>query len=496
MLLSNLAPFVLALSAAQIDEVGLLRVDPLGKNSPVGIELYSQSIGGSDALAVLTKSDPKIGKLLGKKVVSTAFGFDYTGDGNDEILVATEATTDPARPLSIKVHYAPKSPNGDLGAPVATLKAGTFALAGFGRVVAMCAIDFDQDSRDELCVVRAPMPPIFEHRLEIFDFPTGSNKKIGALLASDWTFGSVADVVISVCAADANYDGIDELVVIRRDSSANESLEVIAPPKFPIGESTTVASDPAILATDLAPIESAVAFQRNGPLGFQIALLRRGTDGAARLDVHALAATSNGGIGAPIATEGPLDGEGVGLPVVGLLSVRHDQKLPWADFEGPQNAYFHVAYPNANDEIVSSWIGPIAGFEATVTGASILDIDSDASSWGPASSTVANWSIGSTVTFSWGHILQLDVTKATGIALPGQWVVVTLPSATIEWANATKKRLRYTNPGGPTNGAPIGELQMFVDPPSGYQGPSGGGPPTGPQIVAIASVMEFYLEKP
>lgn len=495
MLLSSFASLLVTLSFAQIDEVGLLRVDPLGKNSPVGIELYSQSIGGSDALSALTKSDSKIGKLLGKKVVWTAFGFDYSGDGNDEILIATEATTDPVRPLSIKVHPAPMSPGGDLGAPIATLKTGSFALAGYGRVVAMCAIDFDQDSRDELCVVRAPMPPIFEHRLEIFDFPTGSNKKIGALLASDWTFGSLVEDVVAVSAADANYDGIDELVVLRRDSSANESIEVIAPPKFPIGESTTLTSDTTILAPDFAPIEAAVAFQRNGPLGFQIGLLRRGADGAARLDVHALAA-GGGGIGAPIATEGPLDGSGVGLPIVGLLSIRHDQKLPWVDFEGPLNAHFHVAYPNANGQIVSSWIGPIAGFEGTVTATTILDIDSEASSWGPASATVANWSLGSTVTFSPWHILQLDITKSTGIASPGQWLVVTLPSATIEWANATKKRLRYTNPGGPTTGAPIGELQMFADPPSGYQGPGGGGPPTGPQLIAIASVMEFYLEKP
>lgn len=478
---------------AQVDEIGLLRVDPIAPGAPVSLEVHSQSIAGSDVLLALTKADEKIGKSIGKKVVRFAFGFDHDGDGHDEILVATESTTVAGRPLTVKIFRAPSSPSGDLGAPIASLKTGALKLDGPDRVVAMCAIEFDGDARDELCVVRGIGPPMNEQRLEVFDVPTGKNKKLGALLASDWTFGPAGAECFAITAADIDLDERDELFVLRRDASGNESLDRVAPPSYPIGEAESKGGDPSISASDGARIEAAFAIHRDGPMSFDLALLRRAIDGSARLDLHTAPSLGGGELAPPFASEVTLDATGSGDAIVGAFAVEHDARPPWADFEGAINAFFRVAYPDSNGQIVTSWIGPVPGLVGSVTPPSKLSFDIPPSMGGSANTVVTDWSIGAEAIFAWNS-LRLDVTKPTGIALPGTWVLVTLPSVTIEAVSTVKNRLRYVNPGGPIAGTPCGELQMLNPNPSSYQGPPG--PPTEPQIIVIALVMEFYLEKP
>jgi hypothetical protein len=492
MLLAFSLPLLASSFLGQIDEIGLLRVDPLVTKAPVSLELYKQSISGFDAFQALTTADKKIGKSTGKKVVRFVVGFDYAGDGQDELLVATELATDPARRLAVKIYSPPKSQNGDLGKPLASLATGQLAMAGVDRIVALSAVDFDADGRDELAVVRGT-GPVAQQRLEIFDFPTGMNQQLGAALVSDWTFGPTNSPCFAVTAGDVDLDGADEIMVLRREFGGSDSLSIVRLPLYPIGESELIAADFTIGAPDGAALDTAFAIQRNGPIGSQIAMLRRPSGGAARLDIHTLPTSLNGNLSPPIASKGPLDGDGIGNPVVSAFAAEHDQKLPWTDFEGPVNAYFHLAYPNTSGEIVSSWIGPVKGLVGTATPPNKLEFDSAASQWGPAVASIPNWSAGSLVGFDAWHILRLDITAPTGIAAPGQWLRFTMPSAIIEANGPTKNRLRYTNPGGPLAGVPMGNLEMFGDPPD--EDPPQG-PIAGPPVIPIAAVMEFYLEKP
>lgn len=490
--------FVLSI-LGRTDEIGLLRVDPAAPGAPLALELYSQSVSGADALQALTKFDPKIGKTAGKKVVRHAFGFDHDGDGHDEILVATEATTLPGRPLIVKIHRAPASPTGDLGAPIASLKSGAFKLEGPDRVIALCAIEFDDDARDELCVIRGGEPPMSGQRLEVYDFPTGKNKKLGGLLASDWTFGAPGAECVALAAADSDLDGRDELLVLRRAAGGNESLELVAPPAYPIGEAATLAADASITAADAAPIEAAFAIRRNGPLEYQLALLRRSHDGQARLDIHPGVSASSPELLAPIASEGPLDGEGIGDRIAGAFVVEHDQKLPWDDFVGPVNAFFRIVYPIGEDEFVSTWVGPVPGLLGEIVSSNEIEFGTGDPTVESVTGTAESWDVGSTVSFEPWNLLRLDVTKPVGTLLVGQWIELTLLSSTIESASVTKKRLRYSNPGVPTDGLQCGLVWQNIELPTSYSGPGmgGDGPPAPPPTSeAIATVMEFYLEKP
>jgi hypothetical protein len=473
--------FVLAL--AQIDEIGLVRVDPNANGSPAAVEIRPLATSGTDLFGDPTKGDPKIGKTVGKKVVRFVFGFDYTGDGVDEIAIASEVTSDSTRPLILKIYNAPKNQNGDLGKPIASLKKGQLKLAGADRVVAMCALKFDADARDELAVVR--IPSFGEERLEIFDFPSGTNKVLLPAIASDWTFGPAGEDNFAIASGDADADGKEDVLALRHVAGQQDALSIWKSPTFPISEATLLASDSTIDAADAAPIESAFAVQRNGPVSFQLALLRRGSDGAARLDLHTLPESIGGSLSQPIASEGPLDTVVAANPVRAAFALERDQKLPWEDFEGPLRAYFHVAYPNSEDEIVSSWIGPIPGIVGDGTTTFGLEFETVLPSLGTALATVPNWNVGTNLSIDLGfNTLQLEIANATGIAQPGWRVLFTLTNLTkIEAASATKKRLRYTNPTGVLNGTPCGELQFpDVTDPSGYS--------------AAAAVMEYYFEKP
>lgn len=472
---------IAALFVAQIDEIGLLRVDPAGKNSPLGLEVYSLATSGFGVLEAPTKSDPKVGKILGKKVVRFAFGADYTGDGNDELVIATELTTDSTRPLEVKIFKAPATPNGDLGKPLASWKSGAIKMAGANRVVAMGAIDLDGDKKDEIMLAR--VPSVGEERLEIFKAPKGTGKGTGQVLVSDWTFGPAGEDNYALCSGDADADGKEDIVALRRVAGGPDRLTIWKPPITVIAESELLLSDLAIDAPDSATIVSAFAAQRLGPVSFQLGLLRRAGDGTTRLDLHALPSAIGGDIGAPIASEGPLDGAGVDDPIFTALCVKHDQPLPWADFEGPLNVSFHIAYPK-DGNIVDEWIGPFPGILGDGDALFGLTLGTIAPHLGTAEATVSGWNPGSTAAFDLGwNTLQIEVLAAKGIALPGWHFLFTFQIGSVIELAGSKKRLRFTNSGGPILGIPIGELR-FPDPQ--HQG----------SFLAAASVMEYLVEKP
>jgi hypothetical protein len=472
--------FLAALLVAQVDEIGLLRVDPEGKNYPLGLELYSLTTSGFGVLEDPTKSDPKIGKLQGKKVVRFAFGADYTGDGHDELVIATELTTESTRPLEVKIFKAPATQNGDLGKPLASWKSGALKMAGANRVVAMGAIDLDGDKKDEIMVVRVPSAG--EERLEIFKAPKGLGKGTGQAVVSDWSFGPAGEDNYAIFSGDADADGKDDIVALRRVAGGPDRLTIWKPPITTIAESELLFSDLAVDAPDSAIIVSAFAVQRLGPVFFQLGFLREADDGTTRLDLHSLPAGIGGDIGTAIASEGPLDGIGVGDPIFAALCVKHDQKLPWADLEGALSVSFRIAYPK-DGNIVDEWIGPFPGVIGDGDTTFGLELDTIAPSLGTAKATVTSWDPGANVGFdlAW-NTLQIEVLAAKGIALPGWHFLFTFQSGTKIETSGTKKRLRYTNPGG-VNGTPCGEL-LFPD----DQRPGGFG--------AAASVLEYVVEKP
>ncbi len=485
-MLTHAIAALLSVAVGQIDELGIVRIDPAAKGVPAGLELYSLSGSGFGVFEGATRSDPKIGKTTGKKVVRFVFGADTTGDGVDEVVIATERTAENSRPLEVKIYAAPKVPNGDLGKPLASLKKGALKMAGVNRVLCMSAGDWDADGKDELMVVR--VPSFGEERLEIFRMPVGANKPLGAVLASDWTFGPPGEDNVAICCGDADADGKDDIVSVRRALGGPDRLFVQRMPIVPIAEGELLGSDASIDAPDGATLVSMFAIQKSGPIGFQLGFLRRDLTtlgNPSRIDVFGLPASAGGDIGAPLATQGPLDGESVGDPVYAALSVRHNQPLPWAGFEGVLKVYLHVAYPidvNGVPTIVDSWMNPLAEISGDGNTTWGLELKAIAPSLGTAKATVSAWTAGSNVSIDpYWNTVQLEIKTANYPAAAGERALFTFQQGTVIEQAGSKLRLRYTNPGGPINGTPIGEVQ-FYDNDNGVWD-------------ARASIMEYYVEK-
>jgi hypothetical protein len=348
---------------AQVDEIGLLRVDPGGKNTPLSLEVHAVATSGPDAIEDAAKIDPKVGKLEGKKVLRFAFGADVDGDGKDEVVLVTEKLNEKDRPLELKVHemFPGTSGSGDLGKPIASLKLGALKLGGSYRVENLAAGDYDGDGTDELMVIR--VPPLGDKWVEFYAFPSKVGAtKVGKVKASDWTFVPRTDLVVALGAADRDADGRDEIALLLRDFGGVDRLVLHSTPSFPVGEAgPPLASDVAVNPADGAINVAMVPLARSGPIGFQLAFLRRASDDTHRLDVHDLPATVAGEIGAPLASQAGLDAGGAD-PVHSMLALRQHQEVPWTDFEGPLRAWYLAAWQTSTGEIVSQWIGPFQGF--------------------------------------------------------------------------------------------------------------------------------------
>ncbi len=463
----------------QIDEYGLLRLDPLGKGVPVGLEIYSQANGGLGVIGTQSAGDIKIGKSTGKKIVRYVFGADATGDGIDEIVVVTEYATEANRPVDLKVYKAPTILNGDLGQPLFSYKKGALAMGGSLPLKAIGAIDLDGDKKDEIAVVRGSGAT--QERLEIFKMPKGLNKGLGQAISSDWAFATATEDNYALFSLDYDSDGKEEIVALKHQAGGQDGVFVYKPPLVQIAIATLVLSDTTINAQDGATIVSAFPIQRSGPVGFQMGLLRKAPDGTSRIDIQNLPPSVGGDIGAVAATTGALDGVGVDDPVYLAFCRRHFAPLPWADFEGTLAVSLHCAYPDGQGGFAESWIGPFPVLKGDGNTTFGLHVDAISPGLGFTFAVMnGGWGLGNTAGFQAGaNTVQFDLTAQNGIAKAGDRVLVTFQSSTVITAG-NPKILRYTNPGGPINGIPVGELQI----PS-QQAPND----------LRASIMEYFIQK-
>lgn len=476
-LVSILATLLIGPALAQVDEIAILREQDSVKNVGISLELRAQDTAAGGVLGNVTKSDPKIGKKLGKKQMRFCFGLDWNGDGHDEIAIVNGFPNEEFQPLELSIYTAPKSLGGNLGAPVASWKKGVIKGAGFDRVVAMGSIDFDGDKKDEIMFVRAMA--IGEERLEIYKAPKAKSKGLGVVLASDWTFGPALEDNFALGSGDVDADGKQDILCVRHVQGGPDKLSIHKAPIAAISEATVLRSDDSITAADGASILTAFAIQRTSPVGFQIGFLRRDASNLVRVDVHNAPSTVGGDIGSVVATEGPLSGDGLQAPVFNALVIQHAQPLPWADLEGALNAYYHVAYNDGQSNIVDEWIGPYSGFSGDGDAQNGLSISVPSGQVLVAG--VSGWTAGSSVGYPAfpGNTAQFLTTKSSGVSQAGDSIIVTYPTSKIDTLNG-KKIVRYTSLGTPQNFFPIGEVQIP-------------GAPMGQDLRA--SIMEYYFTK-
>ena len=357
-----------SLLGAQVpDSVGVIRIDPDAKGKVLWADLYRPSLTDGEIIGPLDASDrKKWEKLSGKKPVEFVFAAQWDADGLEEIVVVRKLKKKKDKRLEVRVYRAPDEVNGDVGKPVATSFKATFGVAvGDGRVVAVGPIDLNGDHVDEVAVVRESLDGSLV--LEVVNLPT-QKKGIVDVIRSDTTFGVVGtDDVIGLYGTDVNDDGLDELIVLRRDSGGTESLLVHTPPAGVGGETG------APTRSDLDVTAAGWTTESFGRLRSDLgevsrALFVRG-DGAdaQRLDLLDLPSGIATDVGAPLDTDLNLDISGFVVPVVAAFGVRDgiEPPLPHEPFAGEWRVKYRIAYQDFEGAVIEEWVGPFTGMVGT-----------------------------------------------------------------------------------------------------------------------------------
>jgi hypothetical protein len=105
-------------------------------------------------------------------------------------------------------------------------------------------VDVNGDGFDEIAVIKQNTGG--KQRLEIYHPPAGVDTETGLPVASDTTFGSTSNKNnnIAIAGVDVNGDGIDEIAVIKQNTSGKQRLEIYNLPLGVDGETgPPIASD-------------------------------------------------------------------------------------------------------------------------------------------------------------------------------------------------------------------------------------------------------------
>lgn len=297
-----LSAFALLVAASGLSDpmhIVTLRQDVLGATQPLDLRVHPPLPATGSTLDPPTTSDGTFFGAAGTNSLQWVFPADRNGDGKDELVVVQRKAAKSGDYFRVLLYGPPKTLDGSVGSAIASSKGKSAGNAvGEIRVVLAGAIDHDGNGKSTLFLVREALDGT--QFLELRTLPAKKNKKVGAVFASDATFGSVADANVLGCGADVDGDGDEELVVLRRTPGQPDRLLVFEPPTIVGGET----GDP--IASDLDVADGGLTnlalgrTDREGDGIDELMLLRTAMLQGRSLDVFKAPAFPAGDIGAPL----------------------------------------------------------------------------------------------------------------------------------------------------------------------------------------------------
>ncbi len=323
------------LPPSDTDRITLLRVDPEAKGARLFLTSNRPDGPAADFVGGLLANATKGPRTTGKKAARFAFPLDRDGDGIDEVAFVIERTKAKDGPLELIVHRAPQGTSGKLKKTVLRVKKGGIGHAsGAEAVTAVGAADLDGDSRDELLIVTTSAGGAQSFAAYVLPEKKKA-KSLPSPLATAGVAGSASDAIVSLFGADADGDGADELVLLRR-TPAGDRIEVR---EAPVGSAATLPSPIASTTTVLPPAtfsnDSVAAIAPFGDGEPHLLLAQTGPGDAARLVVHALPDGLGQAIGAPLLSDVTLGLPTVGAPLFAAFATRGEaEKSPLEKLTG------------------------------------------------------------------------------------------------------------------------------------------------------------------
>lgn len=435
--------------STNFDQLSMVREFPgkSGKNTFLQSHDFAPS-NTTECIGAIKASDVKFQAFGGKKPVRFFFTADREGDGTSETVVVRENLK--THQLELGVYSTPLK-LGKKAKLLASSKKNDLGLyVGAPKIVAMGAINVDDDAADEVAIILEALDG--SRSLIVRELPPKKNRPLGFPIRSDTTFGHVGtEEYLFPTGQNVDGDPQQELVCLRRSTGLPDQLVAFDAPASLFAEvGSPVRSDTNVDAIDGAENIGVDFMSRSGLLHLGqvdksfVAFYRKNALGNIRVDCYDLPTGVGVDLGPIVCSDQSLDPGAQDIPEpIALTAVKRVDVQQASDvLSGNWDIEYTVIDPTSGNPVtlgpfpaglsVSAAIAPptqvltfaLLQFNATANADVIIPLDCTLSSlitggtgtWA-TTSPVTKVPIPSTTTLGTLTLAthQIEITHATGI---------------------------------------------------------------------------------